>query len=335
MEFLANVGVPGREKGKSGHQQINEWLDLIQSVSNSSVYTHISVPQHWIGNDDVWMQPMPLLALAAPYSGHLKLATGIIQMPLYNPVQIAEEVATIDHISNGRFELGIGNGYREEELAAAGTNRRERAPRVEEAIEIMTRLWAGEELDFNGRFWTVHGKMALTPIQKPRPAINIAVHAEGAARRAARIGDGALMAPQIYWPELKQLCDAYEDECAKVGRRGTLAVPRRLGVVRNPQETAAAMEGLRASAAHSVGMYGAYNMQEKGMVDIHLDSQANDPMEYAIVGSPEECVEQIMRRKEELHFTRFSGQLVNMPDDQSGRKEFLQFVAEEVLSKIK
>jgi alkanesulfonate monooxygenase SsuD/methylene tetrahydromethanopterin reductase-like flavin-dependent oxidoreductase (luciferase family) len=241
----------------------------------------------------------------------------------------------MDHITNGRFILGIGNGYREVELEAAGTNRRERAPRVEESIEIMTRLWAGEELHHKGRFWNVNGRMALTPVQKPRPPIWIAVHAEGAARRAARLGDGALMAPQIYWDDLKRLCDAYEDECAKVGRRGTLGITPRIIVIRSPKERRAALAKMKVDAIHSIDRYRNWDMQESGMVNIRLERADNDPTNYAFIGSPEEIIEKISRYKEELHVDYMGGMMANAPKSVDGKIEAMQYMSEKILRKIK
>ena len=78
----------------------------------------------------------------------------------------------MDHISNGRFILGVGIGYRVAELSAFGTNRRDRVSRFEESIELMKLLWSGEEVNFDGKHWQVPGaKLGLTPIQKPHPPI--------------------------------------------------------------------------------------------------------------------------------------------------------------------
>jgi alkanesulfonate monooxygenase SsuD/methylene tetrahydromethanopterin reductase-like flavin-dependent oxidoreductase (luciferase family) len=242
----------------------------------------------------------------------------------------------MDHISNGRFVLGLGNGYRLAELEAAGVTRKERAPRVEESIEIMKRLWAGEDLDFKGRFWNVKGRMALTPVQKGGPPIWIAVHADGAAQRGARLADGVLIGPQIYLADVAKLSAVYQEECAKLGRpRGTIGISRRLAVIRNEKDRADVMAALKASAEHSIKMYGTWDMQETGMVDIRLDNVTNIHNEYTILGSPEECVEQINRYKEATNMDLFQFNLVNSLPDVKAREEAMQFVWEEILSKVK
>ena len=113
----------------------------------------------------------------------------------------------MDQISNGRFILGVGLGYREIELEAFATNRKDRVGRFEESIAIMKRLWTGEEVTFEGSHWQVReAKMAFTPVQKPHPPIWIAAQSTGAVRRAAAIGDACLIGPSqagktsAFWP---------------------------------------------------------------------------------------------------------------------------------------
>ena len=78
---------------------------------------------HWISHPTIWLQPMPVLARLAPENDALRLITGVILLPLLNPVDIAEQVVTLDHITNGRLILGLGLGYREKELEAVGSAR--------------------------------------------------------------------------------------------------------------------------------------------------------------------------------------------------------------------
>ena len=130
------------------------------------------MPQHWVSHPTIWPQPFQVLARLAPETGDMRLLTGIVLLPLHNPVQIAEDAATLDHICRGRFTLGVGIGYRETELEAVGATRRDRAPRLTESIELMKRLWSGEEVDHEGRYWTLHGaRMGFFPVQQPHPPI--------------------------------------------------------------------------------------------------------------------------------------------------------------------
>ena len=113
-----------------------------------------------------------------------------------------------------------------------------------------------------------------------------------------------------------------------------LGIARRLVVLKTKDEYEGAVNQLRADAQHSVERYHNWDMQEKGMVNIHLDSRGNYPLEYSIVGDAEDCVDQLNRCKEEFRMDLFTGGLANAPRDLQGRKDWMQFVSEEVLSKI-
>ena len=105
------------------YDQIEEAAEVCR-VAGSFGFHAIYMPQHFIGYPTVWPQPMQILSRLAPEAKGLRLLTGIIMLPYHNPVDIAEQTVTMDQISNGRFTLGLGLGYREKELEAFGTNRR-------------------------------------------------------------------------------------------------------------------------------------------------------------------------------------------------------------------
>src|SRR5258705_11563956 len=98
----------------------------------------------------------------------MDLVTGVLVTPLLNPVQVAEDVATLDHICRGRLIFGIGLGYRREEFEAAGSTMSERVPRVEGGLALMKSLWAGDEGTHHGRFYRITGARA-TARPDPRP----------------------------------------------------------------------------------------------------------------------------------------------------------------------
>src|SRR5207247_10941887 len=100
----------------------------------------------------IWPQPIPLIARLAPVTGTMLLRPSVLLLPLYNAVEMAETVATLDHICHGRLVLGLAIGYREAELQAAGLTRRDRVPKFEESVEVMKRLWTGEEVNFEGTY---------------------------------------------------------------------------------------------------------------------------------------------------------------------------------------
>src|SRR6266498_3229625 len=133
------------------HQILDETIEVVAAASKMG-FDWVSMGQHWISHPTIWPQPFPFLARIAPETGRMQLKTSVLLVPLLNPVEVAENVATLDHLCHGRLVVGVAVGYREVELTAAGLTRRDRAPKLEESIEIMKLLWSGQEVTYHGRY---------------------------------------------------------------------------------------------------------------------------------------------------------------------------------------
>ena len=118
---------------------------------------------HYLIDPFQHFQPFPVLARLAAEPGDMKLATSVLLLPLLNPVDVAEQAATLDHICEGRFILGLGLGYRPEECEAFDTRMSERGARHSEALALMQRLWTEDEVTHHGRYYHVTGAKAHGP----------------------------------------------------------------------------------------------------------------------------------------------------------------------------
>jgi probable F420-dependent oxidoreductase len=160
--------------------------------------------------------PFVWLAYAAAVTERIRLATGVLILPQRHPLYVAKEVATLDRLSRGRVILGVGIGWLEEEFRALGIPFAERAARTEEAIAALRGLWSDGPSEHAGR----HHRWAPLesnpkPLQRPGVPIHVGGHSPGAARRAARLGDGFFPARSEALPELLRELRA---ECARIGR---------------------------------------------------------------------------------------------------------------------
>ena len=164
--------------------------------------------------------PDPLLALAycAAVTSRIRLATGVLIVPLHHPATVAKQVATLDQLSSGRAILGVGIGWLREEMRALGVDPRERAPRCEEGIAAMRALWQPEPRPFAGRFYAFDPVFCRPlPHQPGGVPIVIGGHSEASASRAARLGDG-------YFPytddlaRVEQLIGVVRQACLRDGR---------------------------------------------------------------------------------------------------------------------
>ena len=313
-------------------QQIEEAAEVTRRAKSLG-FSGIYVPQHWISHPTIWLQPLLVLARLAPEAKDINLITGVILVPLHNPVDLAEQVITMDHITQGRLIFGVGLGYRETELEAFGTNRSERVARFEESLELMKLLWSGELVNFQGRFWQVHdGRVAITPVQKPYPPIWIAGQSESAVRRAAAIGDGCLLGPQQSWDAINHLAEVYWGALGTqdAATSGMLGANRSITIAKD-RDTA--IRDAEAGAQRRAAMYGGWSMQESGTVDLGL-SGPRELAVWAIVGSPQECVETLSRAYFEQGLRYVGLGFLNLPSGQSARLDYLQFISEELLAHL-
>lgn len=143
------------------------------------------------GRDDSPIpDPLVWLAYVAGATESIKLGTGVLILPQRNPVVLAKELATLDHLSGGRLLLGVGVGWLEEEFEALGVSFAERGARTDDAVGALRALWSEDVASYDGSFTSFSGCIA-----RPRPAagtvpIHVGGHSAAAARRAGRLGDG-------------------------------------------------------------------------------------------------------------------------------------------------
>ncbi|HVI84670.1 MAG TPA: LLM class flavin-dependent oxidoreductase, partial [bacterium] len=100
-----------------------------------------------------WLEPLNVLAYASALTTNARLATGILVLPLRHPVVLAKEIATLCHLSNGRFLFGIGPGWHAEEFAVTGSRIDERGRRTDEILEAVTRLLRQPHASYQGRYY--------------------------------------------------------------------------------------------------------------------------------------------------------------------------------------
>lgn len=141
------------------------------------------------------------LAAAAGATRRIRLMTALTVLPIYPAALAAKMIATLDGVSDGRVEIGIGvGGEHPPEFEACGVPVRERGRRTDEALEVLSALFTGEPVHFDGRYTTLDGQVLdPLPVQRPAPPIWVGGRREAAIRRAGRHGNGWL--PYLVTPE--------------------------------------------------------------------------------------------------------------------------------------
>lgn len=310
---------------------IDEAIQVVAAASRMG-YAWVSMGNHWLSYPTIWPQPLPLVARLAPETGDMLIKTSVLLVPLFNAVDLAENIATLDHMTHGRLIVGISIGYREQELAAAGLSRGDRVSKLEESINVMQRLWSGEAVTFHGKYIdVVDGRMGFTPYQKPRPRLEMGAQSAGATRRAARLTDGVFFGPQTRWSDVARLGALYRETRRELGKDlGMLGASRSLMVGRSKEH---ARNTAEQYLEKTFSMYKAWSMQERNMAELQLSLEI--PLdEWAIHGSPAECVEKLLYARDELGLNRIGLTIYSLPAAPEARIEYLQMIAEDIVARV-
>ena len=247
--------------------------------------------------------PLTFMATVAARTDVLRVGTGIFQLPIHNPVRVAEQVATIDQVSAGRVSLGVGMGWWSLEYDVHGSVFAERGARMEEALQILRLVWSTEHATFEGRF---HRFDDLTvyprPVQAPHPPIWVAGVAKPAVDRAARLGDAWLWGPVQSLSAGGRCLDQYRSAAAAAGRPGEWILRRFawLGTDRRQIEDdvlPAYVNGLIEHWRESTE-----DAEERALFARMDAGEAVSPQEIAadrlLWGTPEDVIAQIQRYRE-------------------------------------
>jgi probable F420-dependent oxidoreductase len=173
----------------SSQEAIRRTTELAVELGFDSVWTteHIIVGPEGVDPYGRVYDPLVTLGWIAGWTDRIGLGTSILLVALHNPMHLAKEVATLQELSGGRFRLGIGVGWHEDEYGFMGVPFKERGRRTDEGIRLMRALWSGAP-DFEGEFWSFHDATA-EPHPSPQPEIWVGGSSPRAIRRARELGD--------------------------------------------------------------------------------------------------------------------------------------------------
>jgi probable F420-dependent oxidoreductase len=288
--------------GMSPLQAGGNFEDTVQECARAEAAGFDSV---WLGehHNNPLLYPRPLLGLAAIASRtrRLRLGTGVLLLPLYRPLDVAEEGAIVDVISNGRLILGVGAGYAPEEFAAFDVSLKERGSRMDEAVPLLQRLWTEERVTHEGRHYRMtNATVAPRPVQRPHPPIWFAGWIEPAIRRAARMGDAWLGGPSARLDEVARCVRLYRDARRDAGRDpddSEIALMRYLFVARSAGEACAIAGAPFIRAFEHTYFKWPHPVVKRPPGELTIERLAENRI---ILGDPESCVRQLERFRDEL-----------------------------------
>jgi alkanesulfonate monooxygenase SsuD/methylene tetrahydromethanopterin reductase-like flavin-dependent oxidoreductase (luciferase family) len=235
------------------------------------------------GVDDGYLPaPVTLAAAVAGRTRRIRISIAAVLVPLHDPVRLAEQLAVVSLASGGRLSIVAGLGYRDEEFAMAGVDRKERGKLLDEYVGVMRQAWTGKPFTWRGRTVRVTPKPALPPM------ILIGGSTEKAARRAARLRAG-------FFPAVgdARLAEVYREECERVGfKEGFVSLPGGPGFVHVSRDPERDWARIAPHALYDAQTYASWQPvgQRSAM---HVDALTADDVRksgvYRVV-TPEECV---------------------------------------------
>lgn len=246
----------------------------------------VVLSEHHGAEDGFMCSPITIAGAVAGATKKIGINISAALIPMHDPVRLAEQLATVDLLSQGRVSVIVGTGYRQEEFDMADIAFRDRMPLLEESIRVMQAAFTGEYFDYRGRQVRVLPK----PHSPNGPFLMMGGSTEKAARRAARLGLGFAAADSN-----QQLADWYYDECKQVGFTGGFAsVPPRLGFIHISEDPERDWARIAPHALHEAQVYASWQRAGQHSAVSVMGAETVDDLKasgvYRVI-TPAECVD--------------------------------------------
>ena len=227
------------------------------------------------------LDPLVSLGYLAAATSSIRLGVAVVNHPFASPLLLAKQAATVDVLSGGRLDLGIGNGWLPEEFTGSGASLADRGARAEEYVGALRALWSGDR-GYHGTFFDIPpGRQDPPPVQRPGPPILLGGTSEAAMERAGRIGDGWITPSGADLWKVAESAKVVQNAATAAGRGPARIVCR--GVVRPGQPTVSKRTGKRHLLSGSyeqiredVGWLDSCGVTEV-FYDLNFDPQVGDP----------------------------------------------------------
>jgi probable F420-dependent oxidoreductase len=165
------------------------------------------------------LDPMGTLSFAAAVTSRIRLGVAVVNLPFVSPGYLAKQAATVDILSGGRHDLGLGIGWMPEEFALTGAEMARRGARTAEYVEVLRTLWSGTATAYDGEFYHVPaGTQAPAPVQPGGPPILLGGLARPALERIGRVGDGWVTSSRTNLAKISELIAIVQESAAAAGR---------------------------------------------------------------------------------------------------------------------
>ena len=320
---LAKRGGPDLDSSQGFREYVDYTVEA-EALGYTSIFT---VEHHFTGFGQV-SATLNLLTWVAARTTTLRLGTAVIVLPWHNPVLLAEQAATIDLLSGGRLDFGVGKGYRQPEFASFCIPMEEADERFEEGLEVILKAWTSEQrFSHHGKHWHFEDIIVEPPTaQKPHPPVWMAAGQPDSIRKVAQRGCKLLLDQHASTALTIERFNIYKTEIEKAGRRFDpldVGVSRAFFVARTPEELAQAIQ-TRFVNQQRLAKAGSVPGEKSKASLLSFDQTLDAAAESALYGTPDE----IACKLEGLRSVGIEHILLNGP---TGSRENLRAFARDVM----
>lgn len=277
------------------YQKFQESLEYVR-MADKYGFDAVFCGQHYLTYPYTMLQLIPFLSRIMAESKRLYFGTGILLLALYNPVDVAETIASMDIISGGRLIFGVGLGYREEEYDAFVISKEDAPKRFNECLAAVKMLWTQDIVNFEGKYFKLKNvRLTIKPLQKPYPPIWIAANSDKAIEKVAKLGHVWYANPHVTINTLKRQMEIYLNILKKNNHPEPSFKPvlRELFVSENFEEAYRMAEPI---LENKYKVYHQWGQDKVVPPEEHFDREfAELAQERFIIGSPDQCIEQLSK----------------------------------------
>jgi alkanesulfonate monooxygenase SsuD/methylene tetrahydromethanopterin reductase-like flavin-dependent oxidoreductase (luciferase family) len=277
-------------------------------------FRSIWLAEHHFSTYGYLSRPVQLATYLAAKTTRLRVGTAVIVVPLHHPLVIAEEIATLDLLSGGRCDIGLGRGYQPYEFERFGLDLDSRGPRWEESIDIILKSFEGKPFSYDGKIFKIPETTVFpTVVQRPRPPIWITAQSpaslEAAVRRGFNVLTGGFGVPFERMVEFRTLFDTLVAEI-KPPEPLMVGVQRAVYVTDSESDARAAAEEARWNMRVTLSLRNHYEKVERGRavpVPAPTEPTTDDLLDrFLVIGTPDTVIRQIKRLQDQVGITHFN-----------------------------
>jgi luciferase family oxidoreductase group 1 len=297
---------------RSSQEIYSRAVDLAQAAETLG-FNNVWLAEHHFSTYGYLSRPVQLATYIAARTTRLRVGTAVIVVPLHHPLVVAEEIATLDLLSGGRLDIGLGRGYQHYEFERFGLELESGRARWEESVDIILKALAGGPFSYEGKLFKIPETTVFPQPLNRRPPIWITAQSpdsvEGAVRRGFNVLTGGFGVPVERMAEFRRLFDRVVAE-VKPEPPLQVGVQRAVYVTESRADARAAAEEARWNMRVTLSLRNRYEQVENGRaipVPAPEEPDVDELLDrYLVIGTPETCIRQIQRLRREVGITHFN-----------------------------